>query len=122
MKTYLTFLSRNRLFTLVNVLGLSVSLMFVLLIGDMVVRELTVGQDIEDRDEIYVLTNNISTAGHVIMGDMLMNRYPEIKSWSALYGTQSLRAIVDDKKLDMETYVVKPDFFSFMGSFFLSVS
>ena len=115
MKTYLTFLSRNRLFTLVNVLGLSVSLMFVLLIGDMVVRELTVGQDIEDRDEIYVLTNNISTAGHVIMGDMLMNRYPEIKSWSALYGTQSLRAMVDDKKLDMETYVVKPDFFSFMG-------
>ena len=47
MKTYLTFLSRNRLFTLVNVLGLSVSLMFVLLIGDMVVRELTVGQDAE---------------------------------------------------------------------------
>ena len=47
MKTYLTFLSRNRLFTLVNVLGLSVSLMFVLLIGDMVVRELTVGQGAE---------------------------------------------------------------------------
>lgn len=38
LKTYLTFLHRNKLFTVVNVAGLSISLMFVLLIADMVTR------------------------------------------------------------------------------------
>ena len=36
MKTYFTFLERNKLFTFVNVAGLSISLMFVLLIANMV--------------------------------------------------------------------------------------
>ena len=42
MKTYFTFLERNKLFTFVNVAGLSISLMFVLLIANMVTRQLTV--------------------------------------------------------------------------------
>lgn len=42
MKTYFTFLQRNKLFTFVNVIGLSISLMFLLLITHMVTRQLTV--------------------------------------------------------------------------------
>lgn len=34
LKTYFTYLHRNKLFTLVNVVGLSISLMFVLLIAN----------------------------------------------------------------------------------------
>ncbi len=41
LKTYFTFLQRNKLFTVVNVAGLSISLMFVLLIADMVTRQLS---------------------------------------------------------------------------------
>lgn len=44
LKTYFTYLHRNKLFTLVNVVGLGISLMFVLLIANMVVRQLTVGR------------------------------------------------------------------------------
>ena len=50
MKTYFTFLERNKLFTLVNVAGLSISLMFVLLIANMVTRQLTVDKDLPDAD------------------------------------------------------------------------
>ena len=39
LKTYFTYLHRNKLFTLVNVAGLGISLMFVLLIANMVVRQ-----------------------------------------------------------------------------------
>ena len=34
MQSYLRFLSRNKFYTFINVLGLAVSLMFVILIGD----------------------------------------------------------------------------------------
>ncbi len=34
MKSYLRFLSRNKLYTLINIAGLVVSLMFVILLGD----------------------------------------------------------------------------------------
>ena len=52
MKTYFTFLERNKLFTFVNVAGLSISLMFVLLIANMVTRQLTVDKDLPDTDRI----------------------------------------------------------------------
>ena len=55
MKTYFTFLQRNKLFTFVNVIGLSISLMFLLLITHMVTRQLTVDKDMKDADRTYVL-------------------------------------------------------------------
>ena len=39
VRSYLTFLSRNKVYTAVNVFGLSVSLMFVVLIGIYVWQE-----------------------------------------------------------------------------------
>lgn len=47
LKTYFTFLQRNKLFTVVNVAGLSISLMFVLLIADMVTRQLSVDKNLK---------------------------------------------------------------------------
>ena len=44
LKSFLKFLSRNKLYTVINVVGLSVSLMFVILIGIYVVQELSVDQ------------------------------------------------------------------------------
>ena len=58
MKTYFTFLQRNKLFTFVNVIGLSISLMFLLLITHMVTRQLTVDKDMKDADRTYVLAND----------------------------------------------------------------
>ena len=49
-QTYFTFLERNKLFTFVNVAGLSISLMFVLLIANMVTRQLTIDKDLKDAD------------------------------------------------------------------------
>ena len=67
-KSYFTYLGRNRLFALVNVLGLSVSLMFVLLITDMVIRQLTVDKDIKNVERIYVLTSERFATSHYIVG------------------------------------------------------
>ena len=42
MKSYFRFLSRNKLYTLINVVGLVVSLMFIILLGDYTWRQFTI--------------------------------------------------------------------------------
>ena len=65
--------------TFVNVAGLSISLMFVLLIANMVTRQLTVDKDLPDAARIYVFANEHWAGGHYNLGDRLKSRYPEIE-------------------------------------------
>lgn len=57
-KTYFNFLGKNKLFTAVNLAGLSTSLMFVLLISNMVFRQLTVDKDMKNTARTYIMTND----------------------------------------------------------------
>ena len=58
MKTYLRFLSRNKGYTAVNVVGLSVSLAFVIMIGLYVWYEWTTDRWHRNADRIYMLAMN----------------------------------------------------------------
>ena len=55
IKSYITFLSRNKVYTAINVFGLSVSLMFVMLIGVYVWQEYRVDKQHSKADRIYAL-------------------------------------------------------------------
>jgi len=63
-QTYFTFLERNKLFTFVNVAGLSISLMFVLLIANMVTRQLTIDKDLKDADRTYLFRSENYFGAH----------------------------------------------------------
>jgi len=54
MKSYLKFLSRNRLFTAIEFIGLAVSLAFVILIGSYVWQQFSVTREHPDRERIYL--------------------------------------------------------------------
>ena len=112
MKTYFTFLERNKLFTFVNVAGLSISLMFVLLIANMVTRQLTVDKNLPDADRIYVFANEEYAGGHYNLGDRLKSRYPEIEDWSAM-SVAELFVKVGNKTMQAQGGVVKKNFFEF---------
>ena len=112
LKTYFTFLERNKLFTLVNVAGLGVSLMFVLLISDMVTRQLTVDKDLPDADRISVFANEHWAGGHYNLGDRLQSRYPEIEDWCAIKVTNPF-VQPDDKPMQVLGASVKKNFFEF---------
>ena len=90
-KTYFKFLSRNKVFTLVNLAGLSISLMFILLISNMVFRQLTVDKDMKDADRTYIMASNEYAGGHYNLGDKLQSRYPEIEEWCAISGCVEYR-------------------------------
>lgn len=102
MKTYFTFLQRNKLFTFVNVIGLSISLMFLLLITHMVTRQLTVDKDMKDADRTYVLANEIWAGGHILLGEKLQSRYPEIEDWCAVSGSYEQFVKTNDQPVNIQ--------------------
>lgn len=106
MKTYFTFLQRNKLFTFVNVIGLSISLMFLLLITHMVTRQLTVDKDMKDADRTYVLANEIWAGGHILLGDKLQSRYPEIEDWCAVSGYYEQFVRTNDQPVNIQMMFV----------------
>ena len=54
MKSYLKFLSRNKLYTAIEAVGLAVSLAFVIIIGSYVWQQYAVTWENPDRERIYV--------------------------------------------------------------------
>ena len=54
MKSYLKFLSRNKLYTAIEAVGLAVSLAFVIIIGSYVWQQFSVTREHPDRERVYV--------------------------------------------------------------------
>ena len=54
MKSYLKFLSRNKLYTAIEAVGLAASLAFVILIGSYVWQQISVTRENPDRERIYI--------------------------------------------------------------------
>ena len=75
--TFFKFLGRNKLYTLIDVFGLSVSLMFVILIGIYVTQELSTDKYHAKADRIYVLGNEKYLGSAYRLAYRLQERYPE---------------------------------------------
>ena len=56
-RSFFNFLGRNKLYAAINIFGLSVSLMFVILIADYTLRQLTCDDYHAKADRIYVIGN-----------------------------------------------------------------
>lgn len=115
LKTYFTFLHRNKLFTVVNIAGLSISLMFVLLIADMVTRQLSVDKNLKDTDRICVFASENTAAGHYLLGEKLQSRYPEIEDWCAHTGNFGIQTRINDNPTQIQTLAVRKNFFQFFS-------
>ena len=117
-QTYFTFLERNKLFTFVNVAGLSISLMFVLLIANMVTRQLTIDKDLKDADRTYLFRSENYFGAHYHLGERLADRYPEIEAWSVAANSSGIGgeyADIEGKKYDVKILVARDNFFQFFG-------
>lgn len=79
-RSYFTFLSRNRLYTIVNLFGLSVSLMFVILIADYTLRQFTVDNFHAKADRIRIVGNENHLMSGYYLQKYLTDRYPEIEA------------------------------------------
>ena len=78
MKSYLRFLSRNKLYTAIEVVGLSLALAFVIVLGSYIVDDMTVNESLRNTDEIYLCHDGNSIFAYRDLTDHY-NDIPEIE-------------------------------------------
>ena len=84
MKTYLKFLSRNKLYTAIEFIGLSVALAFVIISFCYVVQQYAVTRENPDRERIYAVGSDKMTNGYG-MKDLISDKLPEVESVTHFY-------------------------------------
>lgn len=78
-KSFFQFLSRNKAYTFIDVFGLSVSLMFVILIAVYTWQELSTDRFQEKGDRICVLSNGNNCGSAYRLAQHVKDRYPEVE-------------------------------------------
>lgn len=128
LKSYFTFLSRNKAYTLVNVLGLSLSLMFVILIGVYTWQEYHVNTQYPKADRILIYAyqeansgeNQLSSGGHWRLQEHFKARYPEIESSCAFNIEQRSKYNFNDEHKKFITMFTDSTLFSILDIPFIA--
>ncbi len=118
MKSYLRFLSRNKLYTAIEVVGLSLALAFLIVLGSVLIDKSQVNDDIKYADEIYSLatTGEYASVGHYGSVGSFLEQIPMIKEWCRFSPARQVKM----KKENGDSLLVSPmevtsNFFSFFG-------
>ncbi len=113
IKSFLKFLGQNKGYTIIDVFGLSVSLMFVILIAVYVERELNIDKQQVNYDRIVVVGNEEFLESAVPVSYWLEERYPEIEKVCPVITDQgkSRQIFYEDKKLTADLVYADSTFF-----------
>ena len=77
MKSYLRFLSRNKLYTAIMAVGLSVSLAFVIIMSCFVWQNTSVNRHYPEQDRMYAIGGKGTTMSNMVMTQTMMDAIPE---------------------------------------------
>ena len=101
LKSYFTFLSRNKVYTAINVFGLSISFVFVILIGLYYQHETGIDKNITNVDRLYLLGCDFSsdkmsgTSREIIR--VLQKQLPQIEKGCAFHINREQHVTTADK-------------------------
>ncbi len=99
MNSFLNFLKRNKLYALINLLGLTISMAFVLLLAVYVQRQLSTDAFQKNADRIYVITNEESVNMGYWLDKHLRGQFPEIEKSTCVANV----SMASEYKIDGET-------------------
>ena len=112
--TFFKFLDRNKLYTLIDIFGLSISLMFVILIAVYTKQELSTDRFHSKADRIYLMGNETSFGGAFRFAYRLQERYPEIEKVCPIAPWYyDLTVSVHETKLNTKLLFADSTFFDF---------
>ena len=118
MKSYLRFLGRNKLYTAIEVVGLSLALAFLIVLGSILIEKSQVNDDIKYADEIYSLatTGEYAAVGHYGSVGSFLQEIPMVRQWCRFSPSRQVKM----KKEKGDSLLVSPmqvtsNFFSFFG-------
>lgn len=115
MKSYLRFLGRNKLYTVIETAGLAVALAFVLILSSYIIDDLSTDRDIRHKDEILVCHNVGQLWSHSKLHETL-EKIPEIESYCR-FTDEGIGIDIrkDDASYYQKAMYVSENFFEFMG-------
>lgn len=111
MKTYLKFLSRNKLYTAIEFVGLSVALAFVIISFCYVVQQYAVTRENPDRERIYAVGDKEQFLNCYGMKGVLDGKLPEIETVSHFHFLQDQLIHVGEQNFVGNMFVCDVDFF-----------
>ena len=116
-KSFVKFLKKNKAYTAIDVFGLSVSLMFVILIAVYTVQELSTDKFQTEGDRIYALASESGPTTALPIAYRLQSRYPEIEKIcpAVLSNIPDFQVYYGDKKLTAKSGCVDSTFFNFFS-------
>ena len=115
MKSYLRFLGRNKLYTVIETAGLAVALAFVLILSSYIIDDLSTDRDIRNKDEILVCHNAGQLWSHSKLHETF-EKIPEIESYCR-FTDEGIGIDIrkDDASYYQKAMYVSENFFEFMG-------
>ena len=112
MKSYLRFLSRNKLYTAIEVVGLSISLAFVILLSSYIIDSISYDKDIDDKDGIYVCHFINKASSFNILGNSF-EKCPEVEDYCQ-FTELHLHLSADGNAFEDDVLAVSSNFFEFL--------
>ena len=112
MNSYLKFLSRHRLFTIINIVGLCLSMAFLLLLGDLIYRQTTVENYQTRADRTFVVGNEMCMMSNFRVGERLKDRFPEVEDWCSMAG-YGMTFSIQGQEANTKVLVTGQNFFTF---------
>lgn len=115
MNTYFKFLFRNRLYTLIEILGLSIAMGFIILVGSYARTEFSVGKKQPMSKHLYATGMGKSLGLTLATAENLYSSVPEITSWTRIsyYGKADIT--VDGEYYEVRADAVDSNFLNFFN-------
>ena len=113
MKSYVTFLSRNKLYTAIQLLGLSVALGFVILLAAYARTEFSVGASHPYAKEMYAVGYGEDVGMTLGMGPEFLPSMSEVKEWTRLEWSTQGDVQVGEDYYQVPRLAVDSNFFRF---------
>ena len=112
MKRFWNFLRTNKLYAAVNLVGLTVSMAFVLLLAVYIQRQLTTDSFQQNADRIYVVANEDNVTMGYWLDKHLKNNFPEIEKGCCVANIASAAAFnIDGERVYGSTMAADSTFF-----------
>lgn len=115
MKSYFRFLWKNRLYTVIELAGLSVSIGFVILLLCYTIQQYSITREFEDRERIYVMGLSNFTSIPYGIADGIRGKIPEVEQVARYLNMSETTVKSGDAEYNATTAYVDPEIFDLLG-------
>ncbi len=111
-KSFIKFLNKNKLYTFIEIFGMSVSFLFVIVIITYTRQEFSTDDFQENKDRLYVMANQESLGMAYRLADKLKDNFPEIEAVCPMVNYfKKIRATVGSNNFNADLLFADSTFF-----------